>query len=186
MLLLQQLRRCSNLQHFMLCPFSVSTALRHNACATHAGTILPNIMQTAVPDHVSLQELTLPHPQTGYGSTALWLREKYGLESITSVPECARHRRNRVKLTETAAKQSLQRSALDLLVAHTQSPWILFQCQHRAPQPRGAAEADSTTLGTQKGMIFAMQKIQLNLRFLRMTDTLGKCHEEGRRDGMWI
>lgn len=114
------------------------------------------------------------------------LREKYVLESITSVPECARHRRNRVKLTETAAKQSLQRSALELLVAHTQSPWILFQCQHRALQPRGAAEADSTALGTQKGKIFAMQKIQLGLCLLRMTDTLGKCDEEGRRDGRWI
>lgn len=114
------------------------------------------------------------------------LREKYVLESITSVPECARCRRNRVKLTETAAKQSPQRSALDLLVAHTQSPQILFQCQHRAPQPRGAAEAECTALGTQKGMNFAMQKIQLDLCFLRMTDTLGKCHEEKKRDGRWI
>lgn len=110
------------------------------------------------------------------------LREKYVSESITSVPDCARCRRNRIKLTETAAKQSLQRSALDLLVAHTQSPQILFQCQHRAPQPRGVAEVERTALGTQKGMNFAMQKIQLDLCFLRMTDTLGKCHEEGKRE----
>lgn len=167
--------------------FSVSTALRHNVCVTHTGTILLNIMQTAVPDHLSLQELQLPHPQTGSGSPAPPAEREICLGEITSVPECARHRRMRVKLTETAAKQSLQRSALDLLVAHTQSPWIPLQCQHRALQPRGAAEADSTALGTQKGMIFAMQKIQLDLCFLRMTDTLGKkCHEEGRRDGRWM
>lgn len=179
-------RRGSNLQHFMVCPFSVSTALRHNVCVTHTGTILLNIMQTAVPDHLSSRSCNSHILKLATAALHCRLREKYVLESITSVPECARHRRNRVKLTETAAKQSLQRSALDLLVAHTQSPWIPFQCQHGAPQPRGAAEANSTALGTQKGMIFAMQKIQLHLCFLRTTDTLGKCHEEGRRDGRWI